>query len=229
MEEEYLRHTAAAYVRGYAERTGLALNRDLCAKPLYELTNRELDMLFSAGKNSGLKMYAFKSHRDMPRVRMVMGFLRGIMPESLIDVGSGRGVFLLSFLEEFTEAAVTSVDILPYRVEFLNDVSRGGFANLTALQADICAAPLPENSADVVTMLEVLEHIPDVSAAVNTAVKAAKKFVVVTVPSKPDNNPEHIHLLTKDKLTALFESAGCEKLHFDGVNGHLFMTAQVPH
>ncbi len=227
MENEYLRRTAAAYVRGYADRTGLALNKDLCEKPIGELSERELDMLFTAGKNCGLKMYRFKSHRDMPRVKIVMGFLRSVMPESLVDVGSGRGVFLLPFLEEFARTAVTSVDILPHRVEFLNDVSHGGFPNLSVVQADICSAPLPEKSADVVTMLEVLELIPDVEAAVRTAVKTAEKFVVVTVPSKPDNNPEHIHLLTKDKLTALFEGAGCKKVGFDGVNGHLFMTARV--
>jgi len=227
MENEYLRRTAAAYVRGYAKRTGLALIQNLCDKPLNELNERELDMLFTAGKTCGLKMYRFKSHRDMPRVKIVMGFLRNVMPESLIDVGSGRGVFLLPFLEEFAGAAVTSVDILPYRVEFLNDISQGGYSNLTALLGDIRTAPLPEKSADVVTMLEVLEHIPDVETAARAAVRAAKKFVVVTVPSKPDNNPEHIHLLTKDKLTALFEGAGCKKIGFDGVNGHLFMTARV--
>ena len=76
-------------------------------------------------------------------------------------------------------------------------------------------------------MLEVLEHIPDVERAVATAVKMAKQYVVVTVPSKPDNNPEHIHLLTKDKLSQMFSAAGCTRLHFDGVEGHLFMAAAL--
>ena len=76
-------------------------------------------------------------------------------------------------------------------------------------------------------MLEVLEHIPEVERAVKAAVKIARKYVVVTVPSKPDNNPEHIHLFTKDKLTNMFQSAGCEKLHFDGVEGHIFMVAVI--
>ena len=53
----------------------------------------------------------------------------------------------------------------------------------------------------------------------------ARRYVVVTVPSKPDSNPEHIHLLTKDLLTEMFAAAGCERLHFDGVEGHLFMVA----
>ena len=63
--------------------------------------------------------------------------------------------------------------------------------------------------------------------AVAAAVKMAREYVVVSVPSKPDNNPEHIHLLTKDILTKLFADAGCTKLHFGGVNGYLIMMANV--
>lgn len=79
---------------------------------------------------------------------------------------------------------------------------------------------------DIVTLLEVLEHIPDVEKAV-AAVRMARKYVVVPVPSKEDNNPEHIHLLTKKTLTDLFANAGCTRLHFDGVNGHLLLTATI--
>ena len=75
--------------------------------------------------------------------------------------------------------------------------------------------------------LEVLEHIPDVESAVRAAVRMARRYVVVTVPSKPDDNPEHIHLLTKERLTELFEAAGCRRLHFDGVPGHLFVAAPL--
>ena len=46
-----------------------------------------------------------------------------------------------------------------------------------------------------------------------------------TVPSKPDDNPEHIHLFTKESLGELFRSVGCSKLNFGAVPGHLFMVA----
>lgn len=105
-------------------------------------------------------------HEDLPRVRQVMGFLRSVQPESLVDVGSGRGVFLFPFLSEFSQASVTSLDILEHRVEFLRYITSGGISRLTPIQADICQKPLPENSSDVVTMLEVLERIPDVQTAI---------------------------------------------------------------
>ena len=219
---------SAAYVRGYAERTGsLTIPEAVRRQRLEDLTDEGLALLNGIGREAGLTMYRFKHHEDLPRVHKVLGFLRGIWPENLLDVGSGRGVFLFPFLCAFPFTPVTSVDLLDYRVEFLNDIRRGGMDWLTAMQMDICSDALPEKSFDVVTMLEVLEHIPDVQKAICSAVRLAKRYVVVTVPSKEDNNPEHIHLLTKERLTELFHHAGCMKLQFDAVPGHLFMIAAM--
>jgi len=219
---------SAAYVRGYAERTGTPeIPESIREKQLDDLTDEELVQLYAVGKKAELKMYRFKNHEDLPRVHKVLGFLRSIWPENLLDVGSGRGVFLFPFLCAFPTTPVTSVDLLDYRVEFLNDIRHGGIDQLTAMQMDICSDELPEKSFDVVTMLEVLEHIPDVQKAVCSVVRLAKRYVVVTVPSKPDNNPEHIHLLTKGRLTELFANAGCTRLQFDAVPGHLFMVATI--
>lgn len=241
---------AAAYVRGHSLRTGKPGLQDGWKRgSLEELEKGDIENIIKAGREADLKIYRFKTtHRDMPRIKKVIGFLRGISFESLLDVGSGRGVFLFPFLTEFPWVEVTAVDVLPYRVEFLQDIAAGGLKNLTAMRADICDMPFPEKgglrnraairpeicdipfcekSVDVVTMLEVLEHIPDVGAAVRAAVKMARSFVVATVPSKEDDNPEHIHLLTKEKLTALFAAAGCKRLHFDGVNGHLMVVASL--
>ena len=74
-------------------------------------------------------------------------------------------------------------------------------------------------------MLEVLEHIPNVERAVENAYRLARRYVVVTVPSHADDNPEHIHLLTKERLTALFSAVGCQKLKFGNVSGHLTLIA----
>lgn len=223
-----MKHLSAACVRGFVLRTGApAVEAQLLNKPLSGLTEEELDALYRAGKDAELKLYRFKDHSELPRVQKVLGFLRGVWPENLLDVGSGRGVFLFPFLCAFPDTPVTSVDLLDYRVAFLQDIARGGVSQLTALQQNICEMP-QRKSYDVVTLLEVLEHIPQVEQAVQAAVALAKRYVVVTVPSKPDNNPEHIHLLTKERLTELFHRAGCTKLNFDGVPGHLFLVATIP-
>lgn len=228
-KERYYNRLAAAYVRGHAMKTGIPqIPDELMDAPLAGLTDGQIEQIIDAGRGADLKIYRFKTtHGEMPRIKKVQGFLKSISFDTLLDVGSGRGVFLIPFLTEFPWVAVTSADILPHRVGFLNEIAAGGISNLTAIEADICSQPLPDKSVDVVTMLEVLEHIPDVEAAVNSAVRIARKHIVVSVPSKPDDNPEHIHLLTRDRLTDLFAGAGCRKLNFDGVNGHLIMIATL--
>lgn len=227
-EEKYDITTAASWIIGHAKRTGVPhLTESFLQKSAFECTDEEKCQIIAAALWADLKLYPFKSgKRELARIRKTMGFLRSVTFESLLDVGSGRGVFLIPFIREFSCVRVKSIDLLEKRVEFLNELSDGGFYNLQAEMRNICDMPYPDNSFDVVTMLEVLEHIPNVEKAISSAVKTAKKYVVVTVPSKPDDNPEHIHLLTKDKLTDMFESAGCNKLRFDNVEGHLFMIAQ---
>ena len=227
--ERYDLKPAAAWLRGHALRTGVPnIDKELLEMPLEVLTDEELSSIVGLGEKTGQKLYPFKTGKtELPRVRRVLSFLHGIEFETLLDVGSGRGVFLLPFMEEFPQVQVTSLDLLDKRVTFLNELSAGGYSQLTAYNKNICDQPFPEDNFDVVTLLEVLEHIPEVEKAVAAAVKMARKYVVVSVPSKEDDNPEHIHLLTKDILTKLFADAGCTKLHFGGVNGHLIMMATI--
>lgn len=226
--ERYEVDLAVAYVRGCAKQGQIALLPEhLATAPAAELTQQEFETLLELAEKAQLRMYHFKKKDMLPRVQAVMGFLKSVQPESLLDVGSGRGAFLYPFLLQFPWANVTSVDLLPHRVQTLQALTLGGVENLTALQQDICHWDAPDKSFDTVTLLEVLEHIPNVEQAIRAAVRLARRYVVVTVPSKEDNNPEHIHLLTKELLTKYFTAAGCKKLHFSGVNGHLMMSATI--
>ena len=228
-EERYDLRMAAGWILGHARHTGVPdLLPDQRNKTAESCSGDELREIVSAGLSAGLKLYPFKiGTQELPRIRRTMGFLHSVSFETLLDIGSGRGVFLIPFLKEFPWVRVCSLDLLEKRVIFLNELADGGPFPLSAEQKDICTQPFPEKSFDAVTMLEVLEHIPDVEKAVRAAVRIARKYVVVTVPSKPDSNPEHIHLLTKEKLTQMFTDAGCDRLHFDGVEGHLFMAGII--
>lgn len=224
-EERYDIKLAASWILAHAKNTGTPI---LPKKSPGGCTEEELLQIFRAGKSAGLKLYPFKTGiQPLARIQRTLGFLHSVSFDTMLDVGSGRGVFLIPFMKEFPNVKVTSIDILEKRVTFLNELSDGAFPNMHAEKKDICDGSFRDNTFDVVTMLEVLEHIPHAERAVKAAVKIARKYVVVTVPSKPDNNPEHIHLFTKDKLTKMFTSAGCKKLHFDGVEGHIFMVAVI--
>ncbi len=229
MNGDYYLNILVSYVRGRALKTGVpSLSPHLLNTPIESLSQEDIDVVFNLGKEASLKLYKFKRNHDcLPRVKRVMGFLRGVEHSSVLDVGSGRGVFLFPYISEFPCVRVTSLDILDNRIEVLEDISRGGITNLNAVKGDICSSGFKDKSFDVVTLLEVLEHIENVDMAINEAVRLARKFIVVTVPSKEDNNPEHIHLLTKEKLTLLFNQAGVTNLSFDGVNGHLVLIATI--
>lgn len=212
-----------AYIRGYIISNKINVNNNLITKDINSLNDEEINELISIGKSLDLKLYYFKEKEDLPRVNIVLGFLKGIYPSTLLDVGSGRGVFLFPLLRDFSYMDITSIDILDKRVELLNYLKIGGVDNLNVCKENICDYKIEDNSYEVVTLLEVLEHIPNVGEAIKNAVRIASRFVILTVPSKEDDNPEHIHLLTKDKLTKLFNDAGMINLKFGGVNGHLFM------
>lgn len=207
MEQQYLNILFEAYKRGFAQK--------------YKIVKDAPER----------KDHYFKVKDDLPRVQVVLGFLQGIIPaglcNSLLDVGSGRGVFLFPLLREFSDLEVTSLDILPYRVELLQCIHDGGISNLHPILDNICTFNAPDKSFDVVTMLEVMEHIPDTEAVVRNAIRLAKNYVIISVPSKPDDNPEHIHLFSKEDLKSLFLQHGSSKVKFMSVTNHTVMVAYL--
>ena len=81
---------------------------------------------------------------------------------------------------------------------------------------------------DVATILEVLEHLEQPEEALRRLLRTTRRFVVATVPSKPDNNPEHIHLFNRDSLTAMARAAGAERVRIEYVLNHIVMIARSP-
>lgn len=185
------------------------------------------DELFRIGKEAGLRLHKFKRMSLLPRVRRVFGFLRQLGPSDLLDIGSGRGAFLWPLLGEFPELRVHCLDVREDRVRDIRAVSRGGVARLSADLGDATRLPMPDDSVDGVTVLEVLEHLEDPARAVAEAVRVARRFVAVSVPSKPDDNPEHIQLFNERSLTDLFRKAGVTRIGVDYVPNHIVALARI--
>lgn len=226
--ENYYLTFAAAYVRGMLEIENLSqLSERSLRAPFDKLTEEELDEVIVFGASAGLKLHRFKRTK-LPRVRRVIGALRSIAPADLLDVGSGRGAFLWPLLDAFPGLPVTTIDLLEHRVEMLKAVRRGGIDNLDAQCCDIADTDFETDQFDVVTLLEVLEHIPSPTEALAEAVRLARRFVIISVPSKEDDNPEHLHLLDETKLKEMFAAVGATKPpKFDYVPGHLIAVANV--
>lgn len=168
-----------------------------------------------------LRLHPFKRTRGLPRVEKMLGILQGLRPDALLDVGTGRGVFLWPLLERFPDLRVHAVDRLERRIDRIEAVARGGFPRLTAAVGDVTALDVPDRAFTVVTALEVLEHVPDVQRAVAEVVRVASRWVLISVPAHADQNPEHLHLLTRPRLTELVRAAGAGRIQYEGVRGHL--------
>lgn len=177
--------------------------------------------LIEQARAAGLRWHKFKRKSGPPRVTEVLALLEGLTPTSLLDIGSGRGAFLWPLLARFPELPVTAIDRLDHRVRDIEAVRRGGIDRVRAQIADVEALPFADDQFDVVTILEVLEHIADPTAAAPQLLRVARRFVVASVPSQEDDNPEHIRLFTRDSLTALFMEAGAKAVQISFVLNHM--------
>jgi hypothetical protein len=222
--EHYYRRLAAAYVRG---RLGSHDGDPLFVRGLATLRDDELEAVMLAGAEAGLRLHRFKVAAELPRVRRVLGILRGMQPENLLDIGSGRGVFLWPLLDAFPALPVTTVDVLGYRVSDMRAVREGGIARLTPFHADATALPFEDGAFDGVTLLEVLEHIADTERVLAEVCRVARRFVLLSVPSKADDNPEHLHLFDAAGLTALLGRAGAGKVGVEYVLNHMIVVARI--
>jgi ubiquinone/menaquinone biosynthesis C-methylase UbiE len=222
---EYFEQLVAAFIRGK-----LLLDQQYAAlfnKPLDELSIGEIQSLIQLAQDRELRLHRFKRTMELPRVQKVLGILKGIQPSNLLDIGSGRGAFLWPLLNSFPSLSVTCVDVLDYRITDIQAVQRGGIEQLDAIKADVTALPFAERSFDVVTMLEVLEHIPDIHRALAEVCRVANKFVILSVPSKEDDNPEHIHLFNQQHLQKLLEELDIRRVTFDYVPNHMIVVARI--
>ncbi len=184
-------------------------------------------MAAARGAAAGLRLFRFKRNAELGRVRSALGILKGMAPASLLDIGSGRGTFLWPLLDEFPALPVTSVELDAARAGELACVRRGGVERLTVIHGDVTRLGMRNGSVDVATSLEVLEHLDDPAAAARELVRIARRFVVASVPSRPDDNPEHVHLFQPDALEGLFLRAGAAKVTVSGVHGHHIVVVRV--
>ena len=140
-DSRYFTSLAAAFVRGR----------------LPELADEGDDStVLARGMAAGLRLHKFKRNTELPRVHRVLGALRGLAPESLLDVGSGRGTFLWPLLEAFPALPVTALDRDPGRAADLQATARGGIARLTAACMDAESLAFADAAFDTVTLLASL-------------------------------------------------------------------------
>ena len=226
IERSYFEVLAAAYIRSKLQTASSTYPR-LFTRDLEELSDEERHQLIRLAGEQELRIHRFKRTMELPRVRRVLGILKGIQPANLLDIGSGRGAFLWPLLDEFPFLPVTCIDMRDDRVRDIQAVHDGGVVRLQAMQGDVTALPFASQSFDVITMLEVLEHVPATQWALAEICRVASRFVLLSVPSKEDNNPEHIHLFSQPQITQLLREQGATRVSVEYVLNHMLVIAKI--
>ncbi len=191
-----------------------------------EVPVRTADLLAFARARK-LSVHRFKQSALLPRVKTVIGILKGLYPDELLDIGTGRGVFIWPLLNELPDLKTVCIDLNSRHIKVLSAVSSGGYPNIQARTMDATCIQYPENSFHTITMLEVLEHIPDYRQAAVELLRVARRFIVISVPSKPDTNPEHINLFTKKDIMNLFGRPPVKNIRFSTVPNHMIAVVSL--
>jgi methionine biosynthesis protein MetW len=97
---------------------------------------------------------------------------------SLLDLGCGDGSFLHCLQQRVPDIAVRGADVSE------TALARAQARGIATVQVDLADpdADVP-GTADVVTALEVIEHLPDAERAVLKAAAAADRYLIVSVPN----------------------------------------------
>ena len=117
---------------------------------------------------------AMPGEAHLPIVKFL---LKEIVGETVLDLGGGRGAYSLEMKKAGFDTTVADIN-----AESLAVAAQNGLKT-KKLEID---EPLPENLADTVMMVEVLEHVPNPKEFLKSAIGAARKRVLFTLPCSND-------------------------------------------
>ena len=119
--------------------------------------------------------------------RLMRGFfdaLGGVLPNrdptTVLDVGIGEGEVAVHVRERYPGALVVGVDLPDPRL-----AAHWTVRGLRGVYGNIARLPFPSASFDLVMAVEVLEHVPDPTAALAELDRLCRGDLVVSVPREP--------------------------------------------
>lgn len=98
--------------------------------------------------------------------------------QTILDIGCGNGVFINRLVDEFPDRFETIVGLDPCK-EALK------YVKTAKVNQNINGLPFESNSFDLVSCLEVLEHLPqrDFKKGLSEIQRVSRKYILVSVPN----------------------------------------------
>lgn len=154
------------------------------------------------------------------RANLILGEIRKHRPLTIIDAGSGNGLYTLEFAAR--GYIVHGIELNQDKVSRVERYAReAGLANASLRVADLTNLPQVTQQADLVVCSDVLEHIPDDRSAVSAlyALTRPGGLLILTVPrispfaARVENSFDHVRIgYTDENLCTMLESAGFQIL-----------------
>ncbi len=192
-----------------------------------DVAGKSPDELLACAREAGIAIHFLKRVVNA-RVRRTLGFVRALRPERCLDVGSGNGHVVWGILAEELAGRLWSVDLRERIAARLAAVARVASLPLSAARMDACRLGYPDRAFDLVILTEVLEHLVADHAALAEAVRVSRSRVLVSVPTKPDESPDHLRGYDSAALERLLRGAGIERWKTVHGPDRLFALAERP-
>ncbi len=140
---------------------------------------------------------------DWSRWSIVLGWIRGT--NSILDIGSAHGTFINSLACSKASKRLVAVDIRDYSL--YSEL----FPGFSRIMIDAEKLPFENGEFDVVTCMEVIEHLPEgkMERVIKQLRRVAKRRLIVSVPfCEPlPLSKYHCQQFTPDRVKLLFPNA----------------------
>ena len=143
-------------------------------------------------------------------------------PQSLLDVGCGEGVLTHKWAQHLAPRRVVGIDLADETLQAEWDRRQVPNLEYRVMKAE--NLPFADGEFDVVTAIEVLEHVPDPEHTVDEMARVASGHLLVSVPREPlwralnmargaylkdlGNTPGHLNHWSKRSLVVLLGRLG---------------------
>jgi len=149
-------------------------------------------------------------------IKNIKIILKPLDYNSLLDIGCGEG-YITNELAALKKCRITGIDLGEEPLK----KARNQYKNIEFIKCSACELPFKDSSFDLISALEILEHLDNPEKALKEIKRVAKKWVIISVPNEPlwrilnvitlrylrglGNTPGHVNHWTPKEFTNLIK------------------------